>query len=453
MVNGGRQDRIGVALRQGGAVMGTRRNWMSAAVAFIALTSPLEAWGQSYSTPIGCDDCISWWYYVDHGETVDYTCGGATYPGHRGTDYSLQGGNNAIDNGNEIVAAAPGVVTIASDGSFDRCTSCGGDGCGVDTPGGGFANYVVIDHGSHTTTYGHMRNGSVAVSEGDTVECGQVLGHIGSAGCSSGAHLHFQPRMAGANYQEILDPYVGECSPTLESLWVEQGPYRDVPGDTCSELSPDCPEDTFEIWTCNVEETARRRCIDGIDSTEGCEFGCMVNADGVDDECALPPDVDGDGSRADTDCDDDNASIHPAAIERCGDGVDQDCSGADASCEPDEPGTGGSAGVGGSVGPGSSGGAPTTVGGTPGSGGVPGTGGTLGSGGVLVGEPDPMQAGDSPTPNEKSGAEEEAGCSCATAPGKARPSAPWGLLALGVPLVVGRFRRSFLQRRRLPSPI
>jgi hypothetical protein len=53
---------------------------------------------------------------------------------------------------------------------------------------------------------------------------------------------------------------------------------------------------------------------------------------GTDDVCQLPPDGDGDGSRADVDCADADATRHPGAVESCGDGVDQDCSGADLPC-------------------------------------------------------------------------------------------------------------------------
>jgi hypothetical protein len=55
---------------------------------------------------------------------------------------------------------------------------------------------------------------------------------------------------------------------------------------------------------------------------------------GVDDLCAEPPDADGDGARADLDCDDANPSIRPGAEEVCGDGVDQDCADGDAACPP-----------------------------------------------------------------------------------------------------------------------
>jgi hypothetical protein len=48
--------------------------------------------------------------------------------------------------------------------------------------------------------------------------------------------------------------------------------------------------------------------------------------------CPTPTDADGDGYPSTSDCNDSNASIHPGAAEVCGDGIDQDCSGADLPC-------------------------------------------------------------------------------------------------------------------------
>ena len=47
----------------------------------------------------------------------------------------------------------------------------------------------------------------------------------------------------------------------------------------------------------------------------------------------VPADQDRDGyTVADGDCDDDDATVHPAGVEVCGDGIDQNCDGSDLAC-------------------------------------------------------------------------------------------------------------------------
>ena len=59
--------------------------------------------------------------------------------------------------------------------------------------------------------------------------------------------------------------------------------------------------------------------------------------DVVDDDDGSP-DSDDDGSPDDEDCDDEDPEIHPGATEVCGDGIDQDCSGADLVVDLDGDG-------------------------------------------------------------------------------------------------------------------
>lgn len=54
----------------------------------------------------------------------------------------------------------------------------------------------------------------------------------------------------------------------------------------------------------------------------------------------VPVDADGDGYASDVDCNDNNAAIHPGAVDIPNDGIDQDCDGSDATGPVDADGDG-----------------------------------------------------------------------------------------------------------------
>lgn len=91
------------------------------------------------------------------------------YPGHKGLDI-------AGPWGTAVVAAESGTV-IAANSS--------------DTWGSGWGYYVLIYHnGTFSTRYAHLS--SLAVSNGQYVEQGQVVGYEGTTGNVTGPHLHFE---------------------------------------------------------------------------------------------------------------------------------------------------------------------------------------------------------------------------------------------------------------------
>lgn len=89
--------------------------------------------------------------------------------------------NRTDDYGAPVVAAAPGVVTVAA--TVDK---------------GGYGKWVLIDHGNdESTIYGHLS--AVIVKVGQRVDQGTQIGNVGSTGNSTGPHLHFEERDSGSD--------------------------------------------------------------------------------------------------------------------------------------------------------------------------------------------------------------------------------------------------------------
>ena len=158
-------------------------------------------------------------------QLLDWNCGARTYDqaggyNHAGIDLFLwpfpwlMMDQGAID----IVAAAPGMIIGKTDGNDDR--SC---------PNNYSAdwNAVYVQHADGSVAwYGHMKKLSQTNKPiGSTVAAGEFLGKVGSAGFSSGPHLHFENHSAVSNYT-ILEPFHGACNAPA-SLWAQQKPYYD----------------------------------------------------------------------------------------------------------------------------------------------------------------------------------------------------------------------------------
>jgi hypothetical protein len=133
------------------------------------------------------------------------------FPGHNGIDYG-------IPNGTPVNSAAAGIVNQVS---FEN---------------GGYGNYVKIAHqdGSKTfyTYYAHLS--SAAVSPGQKVKAGQLIGYSNNTGASTGPHLHFGLKIDGENpaYKGYVDPmpYFGSAETAETSpAGTQQGDYVPLP--------------------------------------------------------------------------------------------------------------------------------------------------------------------------------------------------------------------------------
>ena len=216
----------------------------------------------AFSFPSSAEDYAEFYVtaYFDDGSTTDWSCGTDTYSGHTGTDFG--GGSwDGMTAGRDVAAAADGVVIETYDGCDDQCTT--GD-CACD--GGGYGNHVVLqNYDGYRTVYGHMTNGSVLVSVGDLVACGDLLGLMGSSGHSTGPHIHF----GVIDYDTAVDPFAGDCSATATSLWVDQGDTDGLPALDC-EAPAECAP--VELLTCGDSRTTSN---DGAGSTHATGYyGC-----------------------------------------------------------------------------------------------------------------------------------------------------------------------------------
>jgi hypothetical protein len=151
----------------------------------------------------------------------DYMCQGLSYDGHKGTDFGLMS-LAAMQAGVTVIASAPGTVRGMRNDMPDRIYTdqpLDGRDCG---------NGVVITHADGwETQYCHMRQGSVSVRTGQTVDRGTPLGLIGLSGRTQFPHIHISVRKDG----QPVDPFDPDgqitCgAPSDDSLWIEAPLYQ-----------------------------------------------------------------------------------------------------------------------------------------------------------------------------------------------------------------------------------
>jgi murein DD-endopeptidase MepM/ murein hydrolase activator NlpD len=144
------------------------------------------------------------WQHPLPGYTISSPYGWRTHPitgkrsHHGGTDFGTGNSNPTI------VSAKAGKVVLAREGLNDTCE--GGTNFG-------YGNLVIIDHGGGILTrYAHLD--SISVTEGSQVLSGTPIGTVGTTGCSTGNHLHFEVRING-NSQ---NPWSGEHTDPMQYI-------------------------------------------------------------------------------------------------------------------------------------------------------------------------------------------------------------------------------------------
>jgi murein DD-endopeptidase MepM/ murein hydrolase activator NlpD len=95
-------------------------------------------------------------------------------------------GRRARHNGIDIPGPIGTPIYATADGTVGRAQRLGG-----------YGNYVEVEHGlSLQTRYGHLSQ--ILVQPGQRVRRGDIIGLMGSTGRSTGSHLHYEVRIAGA---------------------------------------------------------------------------------------------------------------------------------------------------------------------------------------------------------------------------------------------------------------
>jgi len=127
-------------------------------------TTTVPTPGGSFMYPCSFVYISSPYGYRDHPESGEYHF-------HGGVDF-------AANSGTPVYATASGTVSVASYNQWN-------------------GNYVTIAHsGGYSSMYLHLS--SYAVSVGQSVSQGQVIGYVGSTGTSTGPHLDFRILYGGA---------------------------------------------------------------------------------------------------------------------------------------------------------------------------------------------------------------------------------------------------------------
>ena len=188
--------------------------------------------------------------FVDHDKSdklLDYNCNKMTYDGHKGTDivvWPFMWYKQDVNQVN-VIASNSGKIINKYDGNFDKNCECKGAWNAV---------YLLHDDGT-VGWYGHLKKGTLtAKAIGQNVERGEYLGKVGSSGCSTAPHLHFE-LYENAFQSRLIDPFQGDCNAlNSDGNWIDQHEYIDpkllkiMVHDCIDVTQPDgCPADEYSM--------------------------------------------------------------------------------------------------------------------------------------------------------------------------------------------------------------
>ena len=93
----------------------------------------------------------------------------------------------ALHEGVDLVAPYGAPILAAGDGIVKGAE-----------PKGRYGNWIEIDHpGDLATVYGHLSSFAPGIAVGSPVSQGELIGHIGLTGRTTGPHVHFEVRFKG----------------------------------------------------------------------------------------------------------------------------------------------------------------------------------------------------------------------------------------------------------------
>lgn len=196
---------------------------------FLPFAGIASAEGLTLQLPVDCtlgDTCYIQQYMDRDPDTGfrDFRCSGLSYDGHKGTDFALPTRAD-MQAGVDVFAAADGRVRGFRDEmpdtgySEETAAAIEGKECGN--------GVVLLHHDGWETQYCHMKQGSIAIRNGQTVKAGDLLGQIGQSGRAEFPHLHLSVRQGG----KPVDPFdpdgtVSCATPGDSTLWAQTPIYQ-----------------------------------------------------------------------------------------------------------------------------------------------------------------------------------------------------------------------------------